>query len=129
LEVLSHVSEQSTFLGNIASLLRPGGILLLATQNRPILERHMNIPPPLPGQIRRWVDRWELEILLQQNFEVLELFTVTPRGHQGNMRIINSPKLNRIIRIAVGDRFDRLRERLGYGWTLMAMAKLRGIDP
>lgn len=128
LEVLSHVSDQQAFLEKIAFLLRPGGILMLGTQNRPILERFMDIPPPLPGQIRRWVDRGQLEILLQQNFDILELFTVSPRGYRGFMRIVNSPMLNRLIRLAFGDRYDRLKERLGYGWTLMAMAKLREID-
>ncbi|WP_206035695.1 bifunctional 2-polyprenyl-6-hydroxyphenol methylase/3-demethylubiquinol 3-O-methyltransferase UbiG [Roseomonas sp. HF4] len=63
LEVLAHVANQQAFLGRIARLLRPGGHLLLATQNRPILELN-RIPLPAPGQLRKWMDRRELRQLL-----------------------------------------------------------------
>jgi len=40
LEVLAHVADQTAFVAKINSLLRPGGWLMLATQNRSVLERH-----------------------------------------------------------------------------------------
>jgi 2-polyprenyl-3-methyl-5-hydroxy-6-metoxy-1,4-benzoquinol methylase len=48
LEVLSHVLDQRAFIGKLASHLRPGGHLMLATQNRFVLQ-YLNWRPP-PGQ-------------------------------------------------------------------------------
>jgi 2-polyprenyl-3-methyl-5-hydroxy-6-metoxy-1,4-benzoquinol methylase len=124
LEVLSHVADQAAFLGRLADLLRPRGYLMLATQNRPILELN-DIPPPAPGQLRRWVDRHELAGLLKADFEVLRLYTVTPRARRGLLRLLNSSKLNSVVRRVSGDRFDRLKEGLGLGWTIMALAQRR----
>ena len=83
LEVLSHVPDQRAFLQKLASHLRPGGHLMLATQNRFVL-RYLNfIPPPAPGQLRRWVGAPELRCMLDNDFEVLELFSVTPKMGRG----------------------------------------------
>jgi len=67
LEVLAHVADQAAFVGKIHSLLRPGGWLMLATQNRSVLERHnMNsIQPAAPGQLRHWTDAAELRALIE----------------------------------------------------------------
>ncbi len=124
LEVLSHVADQVKFLQRIASLLRPGGTFMLATQNRPILELN-DIPPPAPGQLRRWVDMDELRVLLDPNFEVEEMKTVTPLARRGVLRIANSYKLNQLIRPVVGNRFEEWKERRGYGWTIMTRARRR----
>jgi SAM-dependent methyltransferase len=123
LEVLSHVADQPAFLAKIASHLRPGGYLMLATQNRPVLQRFNHIPPPSPGQLRRWVDRGELSSLLAVHFDMLELFSVTPRANKGLMRILHSRTFNRPIRAIIGNRLDRLKESMGLGWTLMARAR------
>jgi SAM-dependent methyltransferase len=48
LEVLPHVADQPAFLAKIAGLLKPGGYLMLATQNKPALLRN-DIPAPKPG--------------------------------------------------------------------------------
>ena len=125
LEVLAHVRDQRAFVAKLARLLRPGGHLMLATQNRPVLERYNNIPPPAPGQLRRWVDKEELKALLLPEFEVHEVFSVTPKASRGLMRIINSHKLNAPIRAVVGDRLERWKEKRGLGWTLMALATRR----
>jgi SAM-dependent methyltransferase len=123
LEVLAHVAEQKPFLRKIARHLRPGGYLMLATQNRPVLERFNRIPPPAPGQLRRWVDRVELTRLLEPELTVEELFTVTPKANRGLMRWVNSRKVNWPVRTLVGDRVEHFKERLGLGWTLMALAR------
>ncbi|HEX7080818.1 MAG TPA: class I SAM-dependent methyltransferase, partial [Gammaproteobacteria bacterium] len=60
LEVLSHVADQQAFIERLAKTLKPGGELLLATQNRRVLERSSHIAPVQPGQRRRWLDRAEL---------------------------------------------------------------------
>jgi 2-polyprenyl-3-methyl-5-hydroxy-6-metoxy-1,4-benzoquinol methylase len=56
LEVLSHVADQRAFIRKLARHLRPGSHLMLATQNRFILQYLNRRPPPAPGQLRRWVD-------------------------------------------------------------------------
>jgi SAM-dependent methyltransferase len=122
LEVLSHVADQPAFLSKIAGHLRPGGRLMLATQNRTVLQRYNRLPPPRPGQLRRWVDRRELDLLLAREFDVRRLFSVTPWANRGIMRIVNSRTLDRPIRTVFGDRVDRLKEAAGLGWTLMALA-------
>lgn len=123
LEVLAHVQDQMAFVAKLHSLLRPGGHLMLSTQNRPVLERLNRIPPPAPGQLRRWVDRAELRALLTPHFEVLRLRSITPRADRGVMRIITSRKLQRAVRPIVGDRLERSLEHLGLGWTLMTLAR------
>lgn len=123
LEVLSHVADQQAFVRKISSHLRPGGILMMATQNRFVLQRFNDVPPPAPGQLRRWVDRQELRDLLQPHFEIEKVFSVTPKANRGVMRLINSRKLNQPIRAVVGDRVERLKEAMGLGWTLMALAR------
>ena len=123
LEVLTHVHDQPAFMRKIAEVLRPGGTLMLATQNRFVLERN-DIAPPKPGQLRHWVDRRELRTLLRPHFEVAQLFSVTPAGNGGILRLANSVKLNRLAASLVGeDRLRAAKERLGLGWTLMALAR------
>lgn len=125
LEVLSHVADQPAFIAKLAHHLRPGGYLMLATQNRPVLQRYNRIPPPKPGQLRHWVDRNELRSLLAKEFEIVEIFSITPKANKGLMRIINSRTFNRPVRALVGRRLDRLKEAAGLGWTLMALARRR----
>ena len=124
LEVLSHVSGQSAFLAKVARLLRPGGHLMLATQNRPVLER-CDVRPVAHGQIRKWVDARALRHLLEgANLEVMRLMSVYPDGHHGFLRLVNSRKLNRPIAAVVSQaRLDKLKERVGLGHTLMALAR------
>lgn len=124
LEVLSHVDDQPEFLGRMATLLRPGGLLMLATQNRPVLERWSEVGPPAPGQIRRWVDARTLRKLLLPDFELLRLVSIVPVGDQGALRFVNSVKLNRALVALFGaDRIERVKERAMLGHTLMVLAR------
>jgi 2-polyprenyl-3-methyl-5-hydroxy-6-metoxy-1,4-benzoquinol methylase len=128
LETLAHVADQQAFLNKAAALLKPGGLLMLATQNAPALRRN-NLDPPAPGQIRRWVDRDELRQLLETDFDVEALFSITPVFHRGPLHVVNSERLRRALG-AVGlgfilDAATCAQERAGLGWTLMALARKR----
>jgi SAM-dependent methyltransferase len=129
LEVLSHVADQAAFIERCAALLRPGGLLMLATQNRPVLERLNHIPPPRPGQLRRWVDAQELRDLLERYFVVDELFSCTPKCNKRHpLRLLTSSRIQRVLRPYLGAALDAARSRLeqrGYGWTLMVKAQRR----
>lgn len=128
LEVLSHVADQSAFVSKLASLLRTGGCLMMATQNRPQLESN-DIPPPEPGQIRQWVDRHELRRLVGREFEIEELFSITPKHNRGLLRLLNSHKVNTALssmRLGAVTRSIRsIQEDLWLGWTLMCLGKKR----
>jgi 2-polyprenyl-3-methyl-5-hydroxy-6-metoxy-1,4-benzoquinol methylase len=63
--MLAHVEDQVAFVDKIAELLRPGGYLMLATQNKFTLSRWSEVVPQAPGQIRKWVDAKELRRLLR----------------------------------------------------------------
>jgi SAM-dependent methyltransferase len=125
LEVLAHVDDQRAFVSRIASLLRSGGSLMLATQNRPVLERCKHITPVGEGQNRRWTDAEELRALVEPDFHIVDLYTATPVSDHGFMRVVNSQKVNWPVRQLFGDRIDRLKERRGWGWTLMCLAQRR----
>lgn len=125
LEVLSHVADQAAFIDKLATLTSPGGALILTTQNKPILRRNLDVEPVKPGQLRQWVDSRELRLLLQPHFEVRKLRSLTPRGHGGFLRFINSPKLNSLLRRVTVNRSDRIKERLGLGFSLIVLGVKR----
>lgn len=126
LEVLSHVADQKAFIAQMASLLKPGGYLMLATQNRPQLERNA-IAAPKPGQIRHWVDRYQLSDLLSPDFRIRSMFSLTPKCNRGVLRALNAGKvhttLNKLGLGAVSRAITRGQERLWFGWTLMCLAQ------
>jgi SAM-dependent methyltransferase len=125
LEVLSHVADQDSFVKKMAASLKPGGLLMLATQNRFVLERTANVAPRAPGQIRQWVDHAQLRKLLSAHFDVLELSSIYPNsGQTGILRPLNSPKLTALLSLVIPlPKLDRLKERLFLGHTLMALAR------
>lgn len=125
LEVLSHVADHAAFVQKLSTLLRPGGLLILATQNRPVLERFNTVEPQQPGQLRRWFDRDELSALLAPHFEIRELKTITPVASKGPLRLVAGQKTKRIFRLFVGRTVERALASAGLGWTLMTLAHKR----
>lgn len=123
LEVLSHVADHKAFIARIARLLRPGGLLLLATQNKPVLSTHCSIPPPAAGQLRNWVDRQQLGELLKPHFNVESLISVTPIAHKGFRRVLTGGRLNTVLTPLVGRAWRNFMEQRDWGWTLMAKAR------
>jgi hypothetical protein len=126
LEVLSHVRDQPDFIARIARLLRDDGLLMLATQNRFVHERMATVRAHT-GRIRQWVDVAELRALLQPRFEILRLTSLHPTGHVGILRLVNSPKLEVVLRsIGLGPGWNSLRERWMLGHTLIVLARKSG---
>lgn len=126
LEMLAHIADQPAFVAKLARLLRTNGALILATQNRPVLERMNDVAPTEPGQLRRWVDRDELTALLTRHFEIDEIKCMTPIAGKGLWRLVAGRIVRGVIRRLIGRVYDRSLERLGLGWTLMVLARKRG---
>jgi len=125
-EVLSHVADQPRFTEQLARLLKPEGRLMLATQNRPVLERWSAISGPIPGQIRNWVDSRALRSLLKPHFVIEELTSIHPVGDEGYLRFTNSRLFNWPTALLLGrEGRTRLKEKLLLGHTLMVRARVR----
>jgi 2-polyprenyl-3-methyl-5-hydroxy-6-metoxy-1,4-benzoquinol methylase len=122
LETLSHVPDQPGFLHRLAQLLKPGGFLLITTQNRSVFERRADIGPP-NGWIRKWVTMKTLKGYLQPDFSLRHATTLEPEGHLGLLRIVNSRRINKCFDAVLGaPRVKRLKERAGFGQTIFVVA-------
>lgn len=124
-EVLSHVPDQHAFLHRLADLLKPGGYLLLTTQNKVVFERTANVAPP-DGWIRQWVTMRSLKQMLRKDFVIRHATTLEPEGHMGFLRIVNSRRLNdRLDALFSSDLVKRLKEKAGFGQSLFVIARKR----
>jgi SAM-dependent methyltransferase len=124
-QVLSHVADQPVFVRRLAQLLKPGGFLLIDTQNKYVFERSEEVTPA-DGWIRNWVTMKTLKNLLRQDFSVRRATTFEPQGHLGLLRVINSPRLNYYFDAVLGAaRVKRLKERAGLGQCLSIIAVKR----
>ncbi|WP_277209980.1 class I SAM-dependent methyltransferase [Isoptericola croceus] len=126
LEVLSHVEDQERFFSRVADLLDDGGRLILATQNRDVLERMSDIPPAHKDARRRWLSAAELRLLAEREFAVEMLRSITPRADQGLRHVLATPRIRRALRHVhprVAQVWAWPQERAGWGWTLMLDAR------
>ena len=126
LETLSHVPNQAAFVARIRDVLKPGGLLILTTQNRIVFERRAAVIAKAPGMIRRWVSPRELRQLLEKDFVIRRLTTMLPDGHRGFLRIVNSSALTAVLGLLLPrESIDRMKERLGLGQTIAVIAQRR----
>lgn len=123
IEVLSHVADKDAYIAKITRLLKPGGLMMMATQNRPVLEKHNDVHPAKPGQLRQWVDRTELNDLLGRHLTVREISTITPSASKGLMRLVAGRVAKKVMRTIAGKGPERMLAKTGFGWTLMALAQ------
>lgn len=126
-ETISNVPNQPRLVARLATVLKPGGYLLLTSQNRFVYERRSDIRPPEPGNIRKWLSGRELRKLLDPQFEIVRMTTVLPKGDKGILRLVHSYKVNWLLsRFFSRERIARVEERLGLGHTLVVLARRRG---
>lgn len=124
MEVISHVTDQSGFIHKCWEALKPGGYLMLATQNKYVYEHRAETVPPSPSQVRKWLTPRALRKMLESEFEIVQLTSVYPDGHKGLLRFVNSPRLNWLVaHVVPQERLDAMKERRLLGMTLMALAR------
>lgn len=125
LEVLSCVADQAGFIAKLASLLRKDGVLILATPNRPVLERYNKVKPLAAEQIRHHVDRDELAALLAPHFEIESLRTICATANKGPYRYILGRRPKQVLRKVFGRTIENAMAQAGFGWALITLARKR----
>ena len=130
-QVIEHVEDPAQFLNLVADVLRPGGHLLLITDNpwnlarwKPrTLEHFAGTPQP----IQKRLTARELRALLRPRFRLKRLGTILPGyGERGFLRIANSVKLGRLLAIlGLRDVFHRVLLRAGGGLLIFVRAQRR----
>lgn len=124
-ETMAHFQDQAAFLRRISALLVPGGTLIIAAQNRPMMERNI-AHLPNHGWYRRWVDRAELDDLVSQEFDVHDIHSIVPKFFAGPLHIVNSERVGQIASsIGLGwplGTIKRWEEEHDMGFTLMCLA-------
>ncbi len=124
LETLSHVANKDAFMEKMAYVLKPGGTLILTTQNKFVFDR-CEVAPNI-GWTREWVTMTRLKELLYSKFSINRATSLDPKGHKGILRVVNSGKLTRLTAAIIGEsRLKRMKEALGFGQTLFVVAARR----
>ncbi len=125
-EVISVFHDPSLFVNRVASLLRSGGYLILTCPHKFVWDRtdfvrrsHGEIP-------LNWLNMGELKRLLRNHFSLLHTETMMPAGNLGVLRLINSYRLNGLIKKVVPEpSIVGIKERIGLGKTLLVVAQKR----
>lgn len=133
-EVIPHVSDQSGLVDLIADALVPGGYLIITAANRFVMSRltgrhdgPVGCGPRDPqSHLKHWLSRRQLKAVLRPRFDILHSTSMLPMGHEGVLRVINSFKVNAMVGRVVGPaRIEALKNRLGWGYTLIVVARKR----
>jgi 2-polyprenyl-3-methyl-5-hydroxy-6-metoxy-1,4-benzoquinol methylase len=125
-EVIAHVQDQPRYIQRAAELLRVGGYLIVTTGNKFVIDRLGDVGwvKQPPQHIRRELSRAQLRKLLAPQFRILEINTIIPHGHLGILRIVNSHKLNSLVRLVLPqEKINGLKERAGLGWQMIFLAQ------
>jgi 2-polyprenyl-3-methyl-5-hydroxy-6-metoxy-1,4-benzoquinol methylase len=136
LETLSHVYDQAAFVRRCADLLKPGGQLVITTQNKAIYDYGGHGAPR--GYLRRWLTQREVRELMRPRFERIRIRTIvppTPGTRRASldgkppplwMLVAYSYRLNRLLSKVIPQRqLDRAKERLGIAQTIVAVGTRR----
>jgi 2-polyprenyl-3-methyl-5-hydroxy-6-metoxy-1,4-benzoquinol methylase len=125
-ETVAYVPDQPRFIDKIASLLKPGGHLILTAVNPFVYNRRTDVQPLEPGQIRKWLTRGQLHRLLGGRFRILKSTTLHPVDGRGVLRLVNSHKVNRLLGCVLPERaITSMKEALGFGHCRVVLARRR----
>src|SRR5256712_3465285 len=123
-EVLAHVEDPDRYVDIIARILKPNGHLIITTANRLVMERWDPGGPDPDAHIKLYPNRREFRGMLRRRFRVLRSTSIIPVGDRGNLRLVNSYKLNTALGWLIPPRYlQHLKEWAGCGYTLVALAQ------
>jgi 2-polyprenyl-3-methyl-5-hydroxy-6-metoxy-1,4-benzoquinol methylase len=131
-EVIAHVEDQTKYLERAAEVLKPGGYLIITTGNKYVIDRLGDVGWVVqpPQHIRCELRLGQLKKMLSSRFHTLKAFTIIPHGTRGILRIVNSYKLNSLLRwVASQEKIDRTKEKAGFGWQMILLAKKKARKP
>jgi 2-polyprenyl-3-methyl-5-hydroxy-6-metoxy-1,4-benzoquinol methylase len=128
-EVIEHLEDQRAHLELAARCLRPGGYLILTTPNAWNFDRWSEERREAwgPQPIEKWLRASELRRIVEERFSVLELRSIVlGGGRTGMLRIVNSPRLARILKkLRLLNAYQELVKQGGFGKHLFVVAKRR----
>jgi 2-polyprenyl-3-methyl-5-hydroxy-6-metoxy-1,4-benzoquinol methylase len=126
METIAHVPDQPAFVKRLADVLRPGGTVVLTTQNAYVWNHTSWLKPPGPGQLRNWPSPERLRALFEADFAIQSLTTCAPGGDVGWLRLVHNGITRRIAESTMGKaRWRDLRERARLGRSLVLVATKR----
>ena len=126
-QVIAHVEDQAKFVKQAATLLRPGGYLILSTNNKFVMERLGDMDwgsHRADGHIENWLSIGDLKRLLTPEFRLTKAMTMLPMGSGGVLRLVNSVKLNLVLtKFITSERLRRAKERIGLGYYILVVGQ------
>ncbi len=125
-EVIAHVQDQPQYIQRAADVLREGGYLIITTGNKWVIDRLGDVGwvKQPPQHIRQELTHADLKKLLSSRFTVLETYTIIPQGKLGILRVVNSQKLNSLVRLLLAQsKIDSFKEKAGFGWQMIFLAQ------
>jgi SAM-dependent methyltransferase len=123
-DTISHVADHRRFVDRMATLLRPGGRLLLMSQNGFVWRRSSYLAPQKPGQIRNWPTLGTLRELLDRQFEIISVRSIAPGGDRGVLRLAHWSRAA-ASRVKLAGAVQAVQERLRIGRELVINAERR----
>jgi len=121
-DAISCFRDQQLVLTKIARSLRVGGHLVLTTINPFVYERIKHSWEN--GPVSHWLSRDELQTLVvSAGFTIERSYTIMPRGHLGVLRLINSPRIDRIVGRRPATILRRFKEAVGLGQYRLVVAR------
>ena len=129
-EVIEHIDweKQIDYAAKAASLLRPGGHLILTTPNARTLKAMPNEGRDWTHQpLENWLTRSQLSGILKEHFcEVSLRSFVFGIGSAGSYRVANSHKVRLTLkRAGLNKAFDAVLSRANYGVHFLAVGRKR----
>jgi 2-polyprenyl-3-methyl-5-hydroxy-6-metoxy-1,4-benzoquinol methylase len=126
-EVIGHVENQIEFVNRAAALLRPGGYFILSCANRFVMDRlgADEFPEQPPDHIASYLSVTDLKSLLSRRLTVSFVRSILPvAGRRGILRVVHSYRLNAVLGFFLSlRRIETLKERAGFGYQLIALAR------
>jgi 2-polyprenyl-3-methyl-5-hydroxy-6-metoxy-1,4-benzoquinol methylase len=125
-DTIAHIPDQRGFVRRIAAVVRPGGLLVLMTQNPFVWNRSSYLRPSASGQYRNWPGLRVLRRELAPYFRIRHLSSIVPGGDTGVLRLIHSRFVSGPCRRIMGeDRLRSAKERLMLGREMVVIATRR----